>query len=628
MSRDIVKKDINYLSGDFASFRQNLINFSKIYFPNTYNDFNESDPGMMYIEQASVVGDVLTYYLNTQLREMIFSYAEERRNIINISQSPLGYKPPTSITSVVDMDIFQLIPASGSDAVPDYRYTMRLNSGMLISSTISPNLIFTIRDDVDFGVSSSLDQTDISVYQIDSSTNLPTYYLLKKTRKAYSGNKKTETFTFGSPEKFPSVVLSENNIIEILNVEDADGNVYTEVPHLAQELVFEEVPNTAQYDKYLSAFRPSVPYLLRYKKVPKRFATKVTADNRLEVQFGAGISDIDDEIIIPNPDNIGSSLPEGITVLEQPLDPSNFLYTKTYGVAPSNTTLDIEYTYGGGLASNVPAGDLVELSRVTSTFNSTGLDTGLMNQIRASIACINQNPATGGRGRLTTNEIKENALSFFSSQNRCVTDEDYAVRIKALPAKFGYVSKVFVTSESRFDLKRNFVEYGERSALNIYCLTYDSNGYLTVINDAIKQNLVTYLKKYKMLTDGINIRDGYIINIGLNFEILVVPSQKEPETVLLNCINKMKSFFDIQYWDFNEPIIIADIYRELNNVDGVQSVTNVDIVNLYSVEDGYSGNIYDIPSATFNNVLYPSLDPSVFEIKYLNQDIKGKVSTI
>lgn len=626
MARDIVKKDINYISADFSQFRQNLINFAKTYFPNTYNDFNESDPGMLFIEMSSYIGDILSFYLNTQLKEMIFLFSEERRNVINLAQS-LGYKPPTAIASSVDLDLFQLLPASGSDAVPDYRYAMTINSGLIVQSSVVPSILFRTQDSIDFSYSSSLDPTEVSVYQIDND-NKPVYYLLKKTRRVVSGNTKIETFTFGTPEKFPKILLSQDDIIEILSVIDSDNNYFYPVRFLAQDTAYEEVPNTSIYDQSLSAYRTTTPYLLRLKRVARRYTTKIRPDNKIELLFGAGISDNEDEIIIPNPDNVGSSLPQGVSVLDSSLDPSNFLYTKTYGLAPSNTTLTVTYSYGGGAISNVPARDLVNIIEFNSGFVGEGLDINLANQIKASLASINPEPATGGRGKFTTEEIKENALAYFSAQDRAVNDLDYSIRIKSMPSKFGYVPKVYVTSDSRYDLKSNFIDGGERLAINIYVLGYDENYNLTTVNAATKQNIKNYLTQYKMLSDGVNLRDGFVINIQVNFDIMVLPNEKEPEKILLKCIDKMKQYFNITYWDFNEPIVIGDVITELAKVKGVQSVTKVEIVNKYNVDDGYSGNLYNIAEATFNNIIYPSLDPSIFEVKYPNTDIKGRITTV
>ena len=130
-----------------------------------------------------------------------------------------------------------------------------------------------------------------------------------------------------------------------------------------------------------------------------------------------------------------------------------------------------------------------------------------------------------------------------------------------------------------------------------------------------------------MLTDAINIKTAFIINIGIVFEIVTLPEYNSNE-VLLSCINRLKEIFDIKNWQINQPIILSKIYTELDRVEGVQSVTSVKIGNLYDTTLGYSGNVYDIASATKDGVIYPSLDPSIFEVKFPNTDIIGKVNAM
>lgn len=625
--KNIINRNVNYLSGDFSSFRNNLINYAKIYFPNTYMDFNESDPGTMFIEMAAYVGDVLNYYINDQLKEMMLPYARERRNVINIAQT-MGYKPPTSITSTVPFYIYQLLPSKkiGDSYYPDFDYSMTVEGGLTVNSSTMPNIVFTIKDNIDFSFSSSFDPTEVNVYKMTN--NVPEYYLIRKQRNGIAGNIKTETFTFGNPQKFPKISLTSTNIIEILDVVDSEGNNYYEVPYLSQDTIYEDVPNISIYDQYLSQYNMQVPFLLRTKRVSRRYTTKILADNTIEIQFGGGVSNTDDEIIIPNPDNIGTSLPFGNQVLNSTLDPNNFLYTKSYGLAPSNTTLTVRYLYGGGMISNVPFDDLTSLGSYSTRFNGAVSNNSLTNFIKNSLAVTNPESATGGRGILTTDEIKINALAYFSSQDRCVTDKDYAIRIKSMPGKYGHIAKVYVSKNNEFELKNNFIQYGNSIDLNIYCLSYDNNGNLTLLNDAIKENIKVYLKQYKMLSDGINIRDAYIINIGVDFEIMVYPNEKEPNVVLLNALDTLKSFFNIKQWEINEPININDIVLELAKVKGVQSVVSVNITNLYGDANGYSNNVYDIKSATRNNICYPSLDPSCFEVKYPDVDIRGKIVSV
>ncbi len=161
-------------------------------------------------------------------------------------------------------------------------------------------------------------------------------------------------------------------------------------------------------------------------------------------------------------------------------------------------------------------------------------------------------------------------------------------------------------------------------ALNFYVLGYDGNQKLTTINEATKENIKTYLNYHRILTDAINIRDAYIINIGIDFDIITFPDQNGNQ-VILRCINRLKEYFDIKKWQINQPIVISNIYTELDRVEGVQTVVSVKFKNLHDQTLGYSMHMYDIEGATKNGVIFPSLDPSIFEIKYPDNDILGRV---
>ena len=679
MAKLNVKKEVNYLGKDFSSLRNNLIDFAKVYFPNEYNDFNETSPGMMFIEMAAYVGDVLSYYVDSQFKEMLLGYAEQRRNVITLGET-LGYFTKPSIPSVGNLSVFQTVISDNTDPLnpkPDLRYGLTINEGMEVKSSTNSNVRFRTLQDVNFKYSSNLDPLEVSVFETDG--NKPTKWLLKKTVPIQAGNRKTEEVSFGKPEKYSKITLPEDNVIDIISCVDSDGNNWYEVPYLAQETVFEEIANVAENDSELSQYNETAPYLLRLKKTARRFTVRVRSDNRTELQFGAGVSDNPDEEIIPNPSNIGSSLSTGKT-LNESFDPTNILYTKTYGQVPTNTTLTITYTYGGGLDSNVAQGDLVDISSVN--YNDDGsnvLVDSTYSDAKLSVAVTNDEPTTGGRGEETTEEIRQNALANFPTQLRAVTKEDYIVRAYSLPPKFGNISKAYivqdeqlnqadnvvVTSDSskpkeKFDpitgdaleekpVKKNPVDYNGVNnagfvkppndgrtnpgparipnplALNMYVLGYDADKYLTQMNKAVKENLKQYMSQYRMLTDAINIKDAYIINIGVDFEITTLKNYNKRE-VVLRCVQRIREFFEIDKWQINQPIEKGDLVYEISLIEGVRSVLNVNIINKYKSEDGYSGNVFDIKEATRDNVIYPSADPSIFEIKYYQKDIRGRAS--
>ena len=634
---DKIKKDVSLVGRDFGDIRQNLIDFTKTYFPQTFNDFNESSPGMMMLELSSYVGDVLSYYTDVQLRESILEQAQEKKNIFAISQA-YGYKPKLNVPATTTLSMFQLVPAigSGANVRPDFRYALTIKEGAQVVAESDSEVQFTTNQKVRFNFSSSFDPTEISVYQVDDSTNLPVKYLLKKFVRATSGKEKEQEFEFGAPKIYDKIKISdEDGLIDIIGITDDDGEEWTKVDYLGQDTVFEESPNTSEYSLRYSAFSNETPALLKLKRVPKRYVTRITDEGEIQVQFGAGISSNADEELLPNPDNVGSALYNASGNLNQGLDPSNFLYSRTYGIAPANQTLTVRYRVGKGVNDNVISGDLKGLANVTIETSDIGLDGALFAEARDSLAVTNEQPAVGGKFEEELEEVRENARAYFSAQNRSVTKEDYLVRAYAMPPQFGSVAKAFVAPDFQIktpldDSQDTNEPYENQLAINFYCLGYDSNNKMAIVNDATKFNLRNYLSYYRILTDAINIKNAYIVNIGIDFEIVVKPNSNSND-VLLKCIQKLRDYFKIEKRSINQPILLSDLYVMLDEVDGVQSVVrpNSDNEGGLQISNKFNGNYsprrYDIKGATRNGVVYPPKDPSIFEVKYPDQDIRGRV---
>jgi hypothetical protein len=615
-----VKKEVKYLNKDFAQFRQNLINFTKNYFPSTYSDFNETSPGMMFMEMSSYVGDVLSYYTDTAFRESILSLAQERNNIITLSKL-FGYDARNFSAATGKLDVYHLVPAIGSGANirPDMRYALSIAADMTVTSE-GGGLYRTV-EPIDFN-----NEPEITVYELDASGNVARY-LLKKEVNIVSGEVATQTFTFNEPKAYDKIVLPEDNVIDIVSIKDSAGNDWREVDYLAQDTVFEDILNIPFNDPLLSQFRSSVPYILKLRKTPRRFVTRTRADNKIEIQFGSGISSDADEEIIPNPKNVGMGLEYLRRTTNNNLDPSNFLYTSTYGLAPNNTTLTVQYTIGGGVEDNTGVNTVVSVSDVVYLNEGSTVD---LQTTKESLAITNPEPITGGGSRENIENIRQNAIASFAAQNRAITREDYISRIYAMPRKYGVVEKAYIVGDTQINTyDQSYPSYTIQNplALNLYVLSYDENTNLTPCNLAVKENLRTYLSEYRMLTDAVNIKDAFVVNIGLNFEIIPRPNYNSNQAVL-NCIERLKVLFDIERMQINGSIDMNAIRADLDLVEGVQTVTSFEIENKYSTADGYSGNVYDIASATKHGILYPSLDPCIFEVKFPNQDIQGRTVNV
>ena len=657
-------RDIKYLNKDFSQFRDNLIDYAKTYFPQTYSDFNEASPGMMFIEMASYLGDVLSYYTDDSLKESLMLYSEDKQNVVALAEY-LGYKPKVTSASIVKIAVYQTVPAIGvgEDVRPDLEYCLRIKEGMVVLSSISGTR-FRTTELLDFSVE---EDREISIYQSNEGT--PTSYLLKKYINAQSAELKTIEYDFGtSPTQFSKINIGDNNVIDIYDVRDSNGNKWYEVPYLAQELVYVDYANSVQNDKDLAQFKESVPNVLKVLKTSRRFTTKVNPNNTTTLVFGAGNSTSSDEQLVPTFKNVGLGLNSSIDKMGASFDPSNFLKTKSYGQAPKGV-FTVSYLVGGGVKSNCGVGELNNIETISFDEDGTSFtpeERRLYNISKTSVACDNEEPGTGGRGADTIEEIRENSLANFGAQNRAVTRKDYQVRALSLPAKYGGIAKAYCAPDGELDnnspasilsnpnsleeftglvqalggsnktedeiktevtkflggKKGNSTEKNNPFAINLYILGYDNNKNLSILNQAVKENLKTYISEYRMLTDGVNLIDGYVINIGVDFEIRVYGGYNKRE-VLVKVQQALSAYFNIDNWTFNMAINISEIELLIAGVEGVQSVPKCEIVN--KCLGSYSSHSYNISDATKGKMVYPSLDPSVFEVKFPNKDIKGRV---
>ena len=614
-------KTINYLNKDFSDFKGALINMAQIYYPDTVNDFTEASPGTMFIEMASYIGDVLSFYTDAQVQETFLQYAQERENLYSLAYT-LGYIPVVTNPASVELEIFQQIPAN-AEGLPDYDYALRIRKNSTFKPNNNSGVEYLTQNDVNFAFSSSFDTTEQTVYSVSGTQ--PDYFLLKKKVKAISAEIETTTFAIGEAERFKTLSLDDSKIIGIQSITDTDGNEYTEVPYLAQETIFEEVPNTEVNDPDLKQYQNQVPYLLRTKKVAKRFVTRFRSDKKMEIHFGAGATSGDDTTIIPNPDNIGLGIKDGRSLLDRAYDPSNFLFTKAYGEVPSNTTLTVKYLIGGGINSNANANVINRIGSLIVIPTKGGTDNTVLQTAINSIACNNPNPATGGGPGDSAQDIRLNAIANFSAQKRTVTKEDYIFRTLSMPPQFGKIAKAYIAQDTQISLD-NSKRISNPNALNLYTLGYNYNNKLANLSHASKVNLSTYLEQYRMLTDAINIKEASVINFKIEFDI-TVKSGFSNDLVLISCIDNLKSFFNINNWQINQPLNTGDITGLLYNINGVQTVNKTLFTNLFGENLGYSKFKYNFEAATRNNTIYPSLDPSIFELKFPNTDIIGRVTT-
>lgn len=625
----VAPKEVSYLNKSFVDFKGDLITFIKNYYPTTWTDFNEANPGMIMLEMAAYVGDVLSFYVDNQFKENLLAYAEEEGNIITIAQA-MGYKPKTIVPSTAEVLLSQIVPALGAAEgyIPDATYFLKIDKNSTVS-TQAPNVVsFRTVDIVDFS-----DPVGRSLIprQLDPDTLLPITYLVTKKVKVIAGDVRQETFTFGDPEKFSTITIGDANVTTITDVVDSDGYKWHEVEYLSQDTIVDD-----KEVSYIASVSESVSpsYAIKYRTVPRRFVTRISPDKRTQLIFGSGRGNTSEDIVYLDSQQVANS-EYGTQLASVSLSNTDLLNTDNFGIAPADTTLTVTYLSGGGVESNVASGTIVEVGQLNILNRTTELnqdDLNLFNDIIKTVTVFNEMPATGGQDGETVEEIRQRALAIYSSQNRVVTRRDYEARTLAMPAKYGAVAKVFAISDSLQSKIQSGLAPTQQQAdtgpkpnsINLYVLGYNQSKKITTLNELVKKNLQQYLSQYRMLTDQVNILDAFTVNIGVNFDITVYKNYNMQDVMAL-CLGAIKEYFDIDKFNINQPIRLGDLALLIQAQDGVQSVNRLEIVNKYFFKDGrdYQPYRYDITAATVDGVIYPSLDPCIFELRYPEDDIVG-----
>lgn len=600
------QRAIRYLNRDFESFKKDMIEHLRIYFPNTVQDFNESHVGMMLLELMAFVGDNLSFYLDRKFEETFTETAREAKNILKHAKQQ-GFKPFGKTAASGLVTGFLKIPAITVDGqvVPNTLYagTVKKNGRLKSKSGQSYEIIA----DADFSTVDINDPAFVRIGDVDAATNVPKNFVLRKDDiEVRAGETKTTTVTVTGYEAFKKITLADEDVLEIISVKDSEGNTWYEVDFLAQDTIFQSLANTGDDAS-------EVPFVLKLRTVPYRFVTEYDiATNLTSIVFGSGDAQELDGELVPDLGDLALPLFGKDSFSGFFLDPQNFLKVRTLGLAPVNTTLTIQYRVGGGSDTNVGATELNTVVSTTFDVGDSTLPSSTVNDVGNSFEVINFSPIQGGRDQLSNEEIKQLISAFFATQNRMVTTPDFVARSLSMPSKFGSVFRVSATPSP---LNKNAVE--------LYVLSKNSAGNVTAAPGDLKQNLKTYLGKYRMATDAIEILDGEIINIAVNFGILTDLGSTKAE-VLVSCIEAMKEYFAIDSWQMNQPINKTDITRVLADIPGVLSIINLDFENRVGTVDGrrYSNTVHNIKANTKNGIIY-SRENAIFEVKFLGKDIAG-----
>jgi hypothetical protein len=597
----MAKRPINYTSRDFESIKNDLQNYAKRYYPSTFKDFSEASFGALMMDLVAYVGDQLSFYADFQANESFLDTAIRYDNVTRLAET-LGYRNQGAAKSSGQVTFYMLVPVSTTSRTPDLNYFPILQRGTIITGDNGAS--YTLINDVDF----TDPNNEITVARTDANTGNPTYFAVRAYGQVVSGQRFEETITVGDYQRFLTLGLSRFNISEIISIVDSQGNEYYEVENLSQDVVLSQTKNIE------SDSREAVPYNMRVTPVPRRFVTEFLPDGTTQIQFGYGSEDNLTGDVIADPADVVLNVDSKPYVTQTTFDPTNLIKTDKFGVVPTNTTLTITYTANTSATSNASAGSVTTIVAPNLLFSDRGsLSETIISTMVDSLEVENEEPITGETSELTSEEIKIRALGAYSSQNRAVTREDYISACYRMPSKFGKIKRVNVVRDVN-SLKRN---------LNLYAISEDVNGNLSTPNSALKQNLKTWLDNYRMINDTIDILDGNIINIGINYEVIADLDTNKYE--LLQACNQaiIDNFLTVKF-NLGESIFISDIYKVLNDVPGVTDTKNIEFTN--KVGGSYSDVVYDIRSNMSNDGRYLTVpQDSVVEVLLPNTDIVGVI---
>ena len=589
---------IDYTSRDFDSIRRDLETFAKRYYPNTYKDFNKASFGSLMLDTVAYVGDILSFYLDYQTNESFLDSSIEYNNVARLARQ-LGYKLKTSPAAYGVLTFYVEVPASLLGVGINNALVPILQAGSTVSS--AGGGFYTLLDDVDF----SKDNNQVVVGTVDSTTGNPSTYVIQASGRAVSGRNSVETFKIGDFQRFLKVKLSTGNISNVLRVVDNEGNEYFEVDHLSQNIIYKAIRNT-------TTTRSTVPNLLRAVPIARRFVVETIDDDTfLQFGYGSNSNELTNPVVDPTELVLDLNGRDYTTDLE--FDPTNLISTDKFGVAPSNTTLVVEYRSNTTSDVNASVHTITNIANPFFKFASQGsISSASRNTVMSSLEVTNEEPFVGSVSLPSSEEIRQRAYSHFATQNRAVTAQDYQAIVYGMPAKYGMIKRCAVAKDVD-EFKRN---------INIYVMSETNAGKLIVANDTLKNNLKNWLIQYKMINDTIDILDAVIVNFDIKYEVLIDMSANKYDVISL-CNKALTEQYSSKQ-DVGESILLTDIYKTLQKVDGVIDVTSVEA----ELKNGgiYSESSYDMEVALSADGRRVLAEPNViFELKYPNIDIKGSI---
>lgn len=606
--------DIKYVNKDFEGFKRDLMRYAQAHFSGSFKDFNEASPGMAVLELQAYVADVLAFYMDQQFLEMKKETAKQIENVEAFAKMR-GYRPRGKRAATVKVKFAVEVPAAGG--IPDPRFLPIISAGSQVQGP--NNSIFELLEDLDLTKLTGDNAWEYRVSRKDDNTQTATHFAVRAEGDCVGAQTVAEILTVGEFTPYLKLRLGQSDIMEVIDVIDEQGNRWYEVDYLAQDAVMQASANAGTDSA-------TVPYVLRYTATPRRFVVdRNLSDNTTYLQFGNGDGLSYNDELIPNVAQLALPIAGRKTFTNFALDPQNFLKTSTLGLSPYNTRMLIRYRIAGGSTTNADAGTINKV--LNAVFNDFGDKSDIsyvlkVNSIKNSVQCVNLEASTGGGEAETIAEIKANSDSYFAAQNRAVTKDDYLTHLFSIPAKYGKVEKACVNPSE-------FNPY----AVDLHILTLDANGWLTKPTPTLQENVKTYFDKLRMLTEGVNILSAYVINIGVNFGVVISPRYNRSE-VLTGCLSAIKEHLKTANLQIGQPLILSEMEALLQNISGVISVYKFEVSSNFGINPitkltyaGAQGQVesvsFDVRANTKNGIVYAPPD-AVFEVRYPDIDLVGE----
>ena len=604
----MAQRKISYTVRDFQAIRQELINYTRTYYPELIDNFNDSSVFSVFLDLNAAVADNLHYHIDRSIQETVLQYAQQRSSIYNIART-YGLKIPGQRPSVALVDFSITVPAFGDKE--DERYLGILRRGSQVNGA---GQVFETIYDINFASPFNQDgfPNRLKIPNFDANNNLINYTITKR-ETVVNGITKVfkRVITPNDVRPFFEFFLPEKNVLGVTSIIQREGTAYSNVP-TAQEFLsaagrWYEVPALAEDRVFIAdPSKPSDDPAIKvgtYIQTQDRFITEYTPEGFMKITFGGGTNTAEDQL-------------RQFTTLDVPLKIQRYQNNSmSLGNTPqANTTMFIQYRIGGGLATNLGVNTITQIGAVD--FSVVGPSDIINNQVINSLVCNNITAAIGGAGYPSTEEVRNYVTFNFAAQNRAVTIHDYEAIIRNMPGEFGAPAKVSITENN--------------NKINVQVLSYDASGTLTSdVSQTLKQNLAEYLSNYRMINDYVTIGSAQVIDLGVEVSI-VLDSTQNSGVVISNVIDRVTTFFSPAVRGLGENIVLSELSRLIQAENGVVSLTDISIYG--KVGGQYSSSQTSMPysdeatkkiSLTDNTIF---AEPSqIYQIRFPSKDIVVRV---